>query len=171
MSLSRLRNTLAWVRYTNFSFLSLISVIAGARACLALHKQEASIAAAQQACYAPGPRLPSCPAACLHITLLMKVAACARTSSTVPRAQLHLQVIEFRWAQLIHDRFTARDLQFLGAEYMPCGHLLSESALVFVENHDRQSNCHVPDPEAPCISLTVKDGDIYKVWGLSACQE
>ena len=171
MSLSRLRNTLAWVRYTNFSFLSLISVIAGARACLALHKQEASIAAAQQACYAPAPRLPSCPAACLHITLLMKVAACARTSSTVPRAQLHLQVIEFRWAQLIHDRFTARDLQFLGAEYMPCGHLLSESALVFVENHDRQSNCHVPDPEAPCISLTVKDGDIYKVWGLSACQE
>ena len=64
---------------------------------------------------------------------------------------------------MIFDRFTARDLQFLGGKYMPCGHLPSERALIFVENHDRQSNCHVPDPEAPCMSLTAKDGDIYKV--------
>ena len=63
---------------------------------------------------------------------------------------------------MVFDRFTARDLQFLGSEYLPCGHLSSEKALVFVENHDRQSNCHVPDPEVTCISLTVQDGDIYK---------
>ena len=74
-----------------------------------------------------------------------------------------VQVIDFRWAQMVFDRFTARKLHFLGREYMPCGHLPSESALVFVENDDRQSNCHVPDPEGPCISLTVRDGDIYKV--------
>lgn len=75
-----------------------------------------------------------------------------------------LQVIEFRWAQMVFDRFfTARDLQFLGSEYLPCGHLPSDRALVFVENHDRQSNCHVKDFEAPCASLTVPDGDIYKV--------
>ena len=76
---------------------------------------------------------------------------------------LCVQVIEFRWAQMVFDRFSARKLQFLGREYMPCGHLPSESALVFVENHDSQSNCHVPDPEVPCTSLTIKDGDIYKV--------
>lgn len=64
---------------------------------------------------------------------------------------------------MVFDRFTARNMQFLGSEYLPCGHLPSESALVFVENHDRQSNCHVPDPEVPCISLTVKDGGLYKV--------
>lgn len=74
-----------------------------------------------------------------------------------------VQVIEFRWAQMVFDRFSARKLQFLGREYMPCGHLPSESALVFVENHNSQSNCHVPDPEVPCTSLTIKDGDIYKV--------
>ena len=74
-----------------------------------------------------------------------------------------MQVIEFRWAQLIWERFKQRDLQFLGSEYMPCGHLPSKSALVFVENHDRQSNCHVPDPEVPCNSLTYKDGELYKV--------
>ncbi len=74
----------------------------------------------------------------------------------------HLQVIEFRWAQMVFDRFTARDLQFLGSEYLPCGHLPSDRALVFVENHDRQSNCHVPDYEVSCVSLTVQDGDIYK---------
>ncbi len=73
------------------------------------------------------------------------------------------QVIEFRWAQLVWERFSQRNLQFLGSEYMPCGHLPSASALVFVENHDRQSNCHVPDPEAPCISLTYQDGELYKV--------
>lgn len=76
-----------------------------------------------------------------------------------------VQVIEFRWAQLVFDRFMARDLAFLGSEYLPCGHLPSRSALMFVENHDRQSNCHVADPEAPCASLTAKDGDIYKVAG------
>lgn len=75
-----------------------------------------------------------------------------------------LQVIEFRWAQLIWDRFSQRNLQFLGSEYLPCGHLPSGSALVFVENHDRQSNCHVPDPEVPCISLTYQDGQLYKVY-------
>lgn len=74
-----------------------------------------------------------------------------------------MQVIEFRWAQLIWERFKQRDLQFLGSEYMPCGHLPSRSALVFVENHDRQSDCHVPDPEVPCNSLTYKDGELYKV--------
>lgn len=73
------------------------------------------------------------------------------------------QVIEFRWAQLVWERFSQRSLQFLGAEYMPCGHLPSASALVFVENHDRQSNCHVPDPEVPCVSLTYQDGELYKV--------
>ncbi|BDA42333.1 Alpha-amylase A [Coccomyxa sp. Obi] len=72
------------------------------------------------------------------------------------------QVIEFRWAQLIWERFLQHDLQFLGSEYMPCGHLASSCALVFVENHDRQSNCHVPDPEVPCISLTYQDGELYK---------
>ena len=71
-------------------------------------------------------------------------------------------MIEFRWAQMVFDRFTARDLQFLGSEYLPCGHLPSDRALVFVENHDRQSNCHVPDYEVSCVSLTVQDGDIYK---------
>ena len=64
---------------------------------------------------------------------------------------------------MVFDRFTARDLQFLGSEYLPCGHLPSDRAMVFVENHDRQSNCHVPDPEVSCISLSVQDGDIYKV--------
>ena len=100
----------------------------------------------------------------------MTAAACAQILDHGLKGSLHLQVIEFRWAQLINDRFTARDLQFLGSEYLPCGHLPPESALVFVENHDRQSNCHVPDPEAPCISLTVEDGEIYKVWGISASQ-
>ena len=64
---------------------------------------------------------------------------------------------------MVFDRFTARDLQFLGSEYLLCGHLPSDRALVFVENHDRQSNCYVPDKEAPCVSLTVKDGNVYKV--------
>jgi hypothetical protein len=85
-----------------------------------------------------------------------------------------MQVIEFRWAQFIWDRFSQRSLQFLGSEYLPCGHLPSGSALVFVENHDRQSNCHVPDPDVPCISLTFQDRQLYKVrlsLGLSSLSE
>jgi hypothetical protein len=38
-----------------------------------------------------------------------------------------------------------------------------------VENHDRQSNCHVPDPEAPCESLTFQDGQLYKVGATCTC--
>lgn len=107
--------------------------------------------------------------------ILIRTPACVLDLITVQSCQRHyhaaqkqgwvhaMQVIEFRWAQLVWERFSRRDLQFLGSEYMPCGHLPSRSALVFVENHDRQSNCHVPDPEVPCISLTYQDGELYKV--------
>lgn len=64
---------------------------------------------------------------------------------------------------MLGAHFKARDLQYLGAEFIPGGHLPSKSALVFVENHDRQSNCHVPDPEEGCKAVTVQDGDLYKV--------
>ena len=68
----------------------------------------------------------------------------------------------------MNDRFRARDLQFLGSEYMPAGTCPPRARSCLWENHDRQSNCHVPDPEVPCMSLTIQDGDLYKVWGLPA---